>query len=143
MTLILLTHLFATLFLVGLIWFVQIVHYPLFAKVGREQFAIYEEAHQRLTTWVVAPMMALELVTAFFILRFSAGGDSPVLPWAGLALIAIIWLSTWKLQVPAHEILAKGFSERQHRRLVTTNWIRTIAWTARGCLVLAIVFRLV
>ena len=39
MELILLTQVFATLFMVGLIWFVQIVHYPLYAKVGREQFS--------------------------------------------------------------------------------------------------------
>jgi hypothetical protein len=36
MKLILLTQVFATLFVVGLIWFVQIVHYPLYAHVDRD-----------------------------------------------------------------------------------------------------------
>ena len=51
MKLILLTQVFATLFMVGLIWFVQIVHYPLYANVGREQFPEYEALHNRMTTW--------------------------------------------------------------------------------------------
>jgi len=50
---ILTTHVFATLFMVGMIWFVQTVHCPLFANVGSEHFKTYEELHQRLTTWVV------------------------------------------------------------------------------------------
>ena len=41
----LLVHVVATLVMTGLIWFVQIVHYPLMAKVGRADFAEYERLH--------------------------------------------------------------------------------------------------
>ena len=68
MKLILLMQVFATLFMVGLIWFVQIVHYPLYANVGREQFPEYEALHNRMTTWVVGPAMLVELVTAVLLL---------------------------------------------------------------------------
>ena len=51
----LLTHLASTLFMTGVIWFVQCVHYPLFASVGEEGFRNYEERNSALTTWVVAP----------------------------------------------------------------------------------------
>ena len=34
--LILLSNVAATLYMVGLIWCIQIVHYPLFAQVGKE-----------------------------------------------------------------------------------------------------------
>ena len=34
--LLLLLHAAATLFMTGLIWFVQVVHYPLFARVGED-----------------------------------------------------------------------------------------------------------
>ena len=71
MKLILLTQVFATLFMVGLIWFVQIVHYPLYANVGREQFPEYEALHNRMTTWVVGPAMLVELVTAVLLLKYS------------------------------------------------------------------------
>ncbi len=40
-----LTHLAATLFMVGVIWFEQVVHYPLFEKVGtKKKLALYSEA---------------------------------------------------------------------------------------------------
>jgi hypothetical protein len=35
-----------------------------------------------------------------------------------------------------HERLGHGYADWAHRRLVQTNWIRTVAWTARGVLVL-------
>ena len=69
MKLILLIHIFATLFMTGLIWFVQVVHYPLFGNVGDEQFKTYEELHQRLTTWVVVPAMLVEIATAVLLLK--------------------------------------------------------------------------
>ena len=53
--LVLLANVASTLLLVGLIWFVQIVHYPQFVRVGSERFAEYETIHVRLTTWVVVP----------------------------------------------------------------------------------------
>lgn len=55
---------------------------------------------------------------------------------AGLALVAVIWLSTALLQVPCHELLCVGFDPAVHQRLVWTNWIRTAAWSLRGFLVL-------
>ena len=35
--------------------------------------------------------------------------------------------------------LSAGFVKKPHRMLMTTNWIRTLAWTARG-LVLYLAF---
>ncbi|NIP85737.1 MAG: hypothetical protein GTO03_09310, partial [Planctomycetales bacterium] len=60
----LLIQLATTLMMAGLIWFVQIVHYPLFAAVGEGEFPAFERKHQRLTTCVVAPLMLAELATA-------------------------------------------------------------------------------
>ncbi|MCG8583206.1 MAG: hypothetical protein MI757_00650, partial [Pirellulales bacterium] len=62
--LILLLQLVSTLTMVGVIWFVQIVHYPLFGLVGTSDFGRYEQVHQNRTTRVVAPLMLIEAVTA-------------------------------------------------------------------------------
>jgi hypothetical protein len=48
----LLTHAAATLVMVGVIWFVQIAHYPLMARVSAGEFAAYEREHQTRTTLV-------------------------------------------------------------------------------------------
>ncbi len=46
------------------------------------------------------------------------------------------WLSTMILQVPCHEILTLSFDPVVHQKRVSTNWIRTAAWSLRGILVL-------
>ena len=71
---VLLLHLAATLFMVGVIWFVQVVHYPLLARVGTSGFEAYEQAHTRRTGWVVAPPMLAELVTAVLLLWVRPAG---------------------------------------------------------------------
>ena len=141
MSVLLLIHAFATLFMTGLIWFVQVVHYPLFASVGREQFPAYEDAHQRLTTWVVCPTMLVELGSGIWLLK-TGSPETIGLIWTGAALIIVIWLITAGLSVPAHRQLAQGYSDSAHRRLVLTNWIRTVAWSLRSALVLVIIHRL-
>jgi hypothetical protein len=57
--LVLLAHLAVTLFMVGMIWFVKVVHYPLFAKVGPEGFTLYSKAHSHLTGYAVGPPMLI------------------------------------------------------------------------------------
>jgi hypothetical protein len=131
-----LLHVAATLFLVGLIWVVQVVHYPLFANVGAEQFREYERQHTRLITWLVAPSMFLEVSTLLIILLVRPPTFSFPLLVLGFVLLSINWLSTWLIQIPCHERLATTFDSATHQRLVRTNWIRTIAWTLRGILVL-------
>jgi hypothetical protein len=126
----------ATLAMTGLIWFVQVVHYPLLGRVGPAGYTAYQREHQRRTTLVVAPIMLLEAATAALLLWQCPGGIHSALPWLGVALLLIIWLSTAFLQVPAHRRLESGFDAAAHRRLVVTNWLRTTAWTARGGLVL-------
>jgi len=135
----LLVHVAATLFMTGLVWFVQVVHYPLFARVGREGFPGYERQHSARTTWVVAPVMLIELAAAMALL--AAPGVPRWMSGTGAGLLAVVWLSTFFLQVPRHDELARGFDPAAHARLVRTNWIRTAAWTARGVLSLAMVSR--
>lgn len=139
--LILLAHAAATLYMVGLIWFVQVVHYPLFSRVGADGFVPYAAAHGTLTTWVVGPPMLLELVTAGWLALHPPPGVGPEVAWGGLALVAALWLSTFFLQVPLHESLRTGFQPDVWRRLVATNLLRTALWTVRGGLGLFMLWR--
>lgn len=58
----------STWFMTGLIWFVQVVHYPLYDRVGSAEFQVYERDHCALTTLVVAPMMVAELLSGVMLL---------------------------------------------------------------------------
>lgn len=136
MTFVLLAHAAATWAMTGLIWFVQVVHYPLFSRVDAAGFAAYEAVHASRTTLVVGPLMVLELSTAIWLAMTTPPGLARSLAWTGLALVVVIWLSTGLLQVPQHAVLARGFDPAAHALLVTTNWVRTIAWTLRGLVAL-------
>ncbi|MBB5234746.1 hypothetical protein HNQ09_002189 [Deinococcus budaensis] len=131
----LVVHAALTWGLVGLILTVQLVHYPLFSRVGTAGYAAYQQAHVTRVTWLAAPLMLAELATGAALVV----GPPPFVPAAsaglGLALIALIWLSTALVQSPAHHRLAAGFDAAWHARLVTTNWGRTLLWLTRGVLV--------
>lgn len=124
----------ANLFMLGLIWFVQIVHYPLFASTGRADFARYQSRHASLTTLVVAPPMFVELFATFALVAMAHGKLPHSATLSSAVLVAAIWGSTAFLQVPCHNALQNGFDEATHRFLVNSNWIRTVAWTAKAAL---------
>lgn len=128
---------FASTVMAGVIWTMQLVHYPLFALVGRDAFALYERAHMSRITLIVAPMMLLELVCAIWFVVRTPLGIPRWIPWLGLAMVIALWLSTATLQGPTHTRLASEFSEERIRFLVNTNWLRTILWTARAILAIA------
>lgn len=136
MKFVLLAHLAATLFMTGVIWFVQIVHYPLFNRVHGDNFGTYAALHGRLTTRVVAVPMIVELLTGALLLWRQPVGVELLPTSFGFALIIVVWLSTFLLQVPQHAALGTGFDDAAHRTLVFTNWLRTAAWALRSLLVL-------
>lgn len=134
-----LLHLVPTLFMTGVIWFVQVVHYPLFAGVGERAFRAYEERHTVLTTWVVLPPMVAELgLSIWLLLRAPAAAHT--MAWTGAILVAAVWASTFLVQVPCHGRLSQGYDERTWRRLVRSNWLRTALWTARSALALQLLW---
>jgi hypothetical protein len=124
-------HAVPTLAMAGLIWFVQVVHYPLFAAVGEQQFPAYERQHCRRTGWVVMPLMLAELAFTVW-LWWAAPAGAAAAARLGLLLLGVVWGSTFLLQVPGHERLARGFDAAAARRLVASNWLRTAAWSARA-----------
>jgi len=136
--LLLLINTVATLYMTGLIWMVQIVHYPLFAEVGSEQFPEYARKHQFLTTIAVGPPMLAEALSSILLAWHIPPGTSPFMVIAGIVIVASIWISTAAIQVPCHGKLEDGFKKSIHKRLVLSNWFRTVAWTAHGLLVVSI-----
>jgi len=127
----LVVNLAATAFMAGVIWFVQLVHYPLMAGWPHEDFGRWEADHRAQTGLVVVPAMLIESVAAIWLVWRRPAGVPPWMPWAAIALLAGIHLSTFLVQVPLHDRLSAGWDASAHGRLVATNWVRTLLWTAR------------
>jgi len=136
MTLLFAAHLAMTLFLVGLIWVVQIVIYPMFAEIPLNAFVDYERKYQRRITSVVMPAMLVELGTGTLIVFLDSPELSRFSQVLNLLFIFAIWLSTALIQVPCHRSLETDFDPQTHRLLVKSNWIRTVLWTVRAFILL-------
>ena len=131
----LLAHGFVTAAMVGLIWTIQVVHYPLFAKVGVEAFEAYERSHMGRITVVVGPLMLAEMVLALSLLVWRPSGVPMWMLVVGVVLVLGAWVMTATVQGPIHGKMASGgFDAEMHRTLVVSNWARTAMWTARGVL---------
>ena len=127
----LLVQVVATGFMVGLIWFVQLVHYPLMEGWPHDDFGRWELAHRDRTGLVVIPPMLAEGAVAAWLLIRRPKGVVAWLPLLGIVLLVSIWASTFFLQVPCHVRLSAGWDAATHRLLVQSNWIRTVLWSAR------------
>ncbi|MEL7473766.1 MAG: hypothetical protein AAGK04_10655 [Planctomycetota bacterium] len=134
-TLVVLGHAGATWFMVGLIWFVQIVHYPLMRTVGVPRWLEYEARHTARTTWVVAPTMFVELGTAVLLAwQFRSDAWS----WIAFAALGLVWAATFLWLVPLHGRLSRGHDEKLIVALARANWLRTILWSGRGVYALSL-----
>lgn len=141
-----LIHSASTLYLTGMIWVVQLVHYPTFHWIDAERFTQFEKFHTRAMCWVVVPVMVAELVTGA-ILAWSLPIDSPFywqpFFYANLTLVLLVWLSTFFLSVPLHGALSVKRDSQKISRLIQTNWLRTLLWTLKSLLLFFVLIRFV
>ena len=124
--------------MVGVIWLVQIVTYPMLTGHSRLRPVDAALEHQRRITWVVGPLMAVEGVTALVLLVERPATMTAGSAWLAAGLLGVALISTWTIQVPLHARLAAGHDDEVGRRLIATNWIRTAAWSGRGLVLAAV-----
>lgn len=141
MSLVVVVHVLATVFLAGVIWTIQLVHYPLFARVGSAGYLAAMTEHRRRITAVVMLPWALQGLTTVSLLVRPPVGVPMTLLWSVAVLAAVPVLVTLAASVPAHRRLERGFDPSAHARLLATNWLRTAAWTVHGAVAVDILRR--
>ncbi|MEL6132226.1 MAG: hypothetical protein AAFR59_02545 [Bacteroidota bacterium] len=134
-------HLIFSLMMVGIIWFVQWVHYPLFHHVPSDEFPSYEAQHVKRTGQLIAPLMILELGTGGLLVMLPSDFILPLWAWINLGGILLLWLSTFIIQVPLHQSLGEAGRTMIIRKLVASNWLRTVIWSLRAILLICCVVK--
>jgi hypothetical protein len=127
--LVVVVHLATAWSMVGLIWMVQLVHYPLFDRVDPSRWSGFHADHSARITWVLALPMPLQLLTALVLVAAPPAGAHRALLAVALGGVAVALAVTALVSVPAHDVLSTGYDADAHRRLVVSNWTRTAAWT--------------
>lgn len=133
---VLLANAASTFALTGLIWTIQLVHYPAFRYIAESQFVEFEAFHQRQISWVVVPLMLVELATTAALFGWRPAALPVYFAIAGALLVVSVWVCTFAVQVPLHNRLTQGYDRATMDALVHGNWIRTVLWSMRSALLL-------
>ena len=122
-------HLIATSMMVAIIWMVQILHYPSFLFVDKQQYTEFQHFHMKKISYIIVPIMLLELFSGFAILFYIEKVQLSL--YASLTLLVLIWVITGLFFTKYHTELSKKYNRNTILRLIRFNWIRTILWTIR------------
>lgn len=117
--------------LLVLTWLVQLLIYPSFAYLlnDRVNFNVWHEKHMSRITYVVLPLMLVQLVLGFLALWWF---------WSGWQIacalsVFVIWGLTVFVAVPLHGRLSRHADDhdgtRLLERLLRVHGIRTFLWT--------------
>ena len=141
--LLIVVHAAASMFMVGLIWTIHYVHYPLFVYVGESTYVSFQTAHvERIGKLLFVPWLT-EGITLIGILALAILGGRKTLRVPAVingAAMAIVLVISGFWSAPAHGKLAAGFDKTVHDQLMTVNLIRALAWTVCGACSIWIVF---
>ena len=119
--------------LTGVIWTIQIVHYPSFHYIDKLSFTNFHNFHERRISIIVMPLMLIELITSIALYIHNMWS---IIFALNLLIVGLIWCSTFFVQVPIHSILSEKKDKNLIEKLVNTNWIRTFLWSIRMLLII-------
>jgi len=136
MSFIFLSNLVLSFIAVGLIWTIQLVHYPSMKYIPKDRFPEYHNFHSIRISILAIPLMFAELVTSTILLYQNLNNAIQTIFLVNLILVLLIWLSTFLIQVPLHNALSKEKNTEKLSKLIFSNWIRTILWTSRSILMI-------
>lgn len=133
------THLISTVIMVGVIWVIQLLHYPSFHYVEKNNYARFQHFHMTRISFIVLPAMILELGSGILLITLPSFlyDINSVFLIAFLFLI-IIWCTTATIFSGLHQKLTNGYDRVLVDKLVNLNWIRTFLWTTRLFLLFSI-----
>ena len=109
-----------------LIWLVQLIIYPSFQYIARDEFIAWHRQYTQRVSYIVVPLILVQVI------GHGMGFYRVPNLYHGVCLIVIgmVFLVTFTRSVPCHASLGEwGRNTEQITRLVQTNWWRTVGWS--------------
>ena len=99
MSFIFLLNLVLSLFAVGLIWTIQLVHYPSMKYVPEDRFSEYHNFHSIRISFLAMPLIFTEMVTSIMLFYHNFSNTFHFVFFSNLIMVVLIWCSTFLIQV--------------------------------------------
>ena len=133
-------HLVSTSIMVGVIWIIQLVHYPTFLFIDKQKYMKFQEFHMSRVSYIVMPTMIAELFSGIYILFYN--NVLIVNTFFLLASFSLFlnWVITALVFVKIHNGLLIKYEKNIILLLVKLNWLRTILWSLRLVFLTIIIF---
>jgi hypothetical protein len=132
-------YLFFALFNAGNMTTLQIQHYGIYSFVGKDNFKDYMNANNKSATLPsILPAMLLLFVN--FVLLFIRPifmSETEVILSLALNIIAFVSTVIWQRKIQG-EMAITGYDENKINLLLSTNWIRVIAFLTQSILAVSI-----
>ena len=136
--------LFLAVYNAGNMLTLQIQHYGIYPSVGEENFKNYMKANNK-SAMVPSIVPAMLLMLVNIILIFSRPAFLPrsiaILTFV-LNVIAFISTITWQRKLQG-DMAETGYDEIKILLLISTNWIRTLAFLIQSIIAVAIIMQAV
>ena len=127
-------NLISTSIMVGVIWVIQLLHYPSFHFINDQKYIEFQHFHMQRISIIVIPAMLTELASALLLAYFFESSLTIIL----LALVIGNWTITLIFFTNMHQKLTDGYDHSIVNRLVQINWSRTALWSLRLIILLSI-----
>jgi len=95
----------------------------------------FQDFHMNRISYIVIPAMTVELFSGLLIIYLGLKNDALFI--ISIIFLTLIWISTALLFTPIHQKLTSGYKSSLIKKLVKTNWLRTILWSFRLTLLLS------
>ncbi len=120
-------HLISTSLMVGIIWVIQVVHYPSFHFIGNSRYISFQKFHMERISYIVIPVMLVESISGFLLIY----DELNLILLISMVLLLSIWMLTVFFFASVHQKLVSGYQVEMVAKLVKINWVRTLLWTLR------------
>ena len=120
-------HFLSTSLMVGIIWVIQLLHYPTFHFIKESDYVEFQHFHMQRISFIVVPVMIMELLSGFMLVYYFRSN----LLILCLIILLFIWLITFVFFTKLHQSLLDGYDKKIVDKLVKINWSRTVLWSLR------------
>jgi hypothetical protein len=108
------------------LWLVQLVIYPGLLYIEESRLVAWHKSYTFRVSFIIMPLMLAQLSFAIY----SAWLIRDALNLVVLALVLTCWILTFCISVPLHNRINIGdLNPNVRKRLIQTNWSRTVVWT--------------